>query len=184
MVLSRIGNQCALQRDHKRAEVIQREALQLYQEIGDKAGTTVLLFSMAIRADKPQKRAYLEQALELQRELGAKKRIYEILTMLDSICDPLDLDRRESYNLEALDLARQFGSPIWQASCLNRLAEIATSRGNLSQANALKAESKSIYEEPESDPALEEAFGAALESGDVHKMQEALKNLTQKKGSS
>ena len=133
---------------------------------------------MAIRADKPQKRAYLEQALELQRQAGAKRRIYEILTMLDGICDPLDLDRREAYNLEALDLARQFGSPIWQADCLNNLAGIATSRGNLSQATALKAESKSIYEEPESDPALDEAFCASLESGDLHKIQEALKNFT------
>jgi hypothetical protein len=49
---------------------------------------------------------------------------------------------------QALDLARQFGSEVWQASCLNRLADIATARGDVLRAIALRAESKSIYTDP------------------------------------
>jgi tetratricopeptide (TPR) repeat protein len=176
--LYRLGNTTSLSGERNSARMLYERALGLYEEIEDKAGMATVLDSMATRADRATKRSYLERALELQRELGAKKRMAEILIKLDMFCDPQDLGRREAYNLEALALCRKFGSPIWEAGCLNRLAEIARLRGDTSRAEALEAESRSIYEEPEIDPALMEAFEKALESGDVQKITGAWKEVS------
>jgi len=85
MVLASMGH-----RDRERGDALQREALDLYRKLGDRAGIARLLFTLAIWADAADKRTYLEEALELKRQLGAKKRIYEILTLLEHCCDPLD----------------------------------------------------------------------------------------------
>lgn len=98
--------------------------------------------------------------------------------MLDMFCDPQKPALREAYNQEALALCRQFGSPIWEAGCLDRLAEIARSRGEEAKAEELERESKNLYDEPEPDPALMEAFGAALESGDIQQMTDAVKRMS------
>jgi tetratricopeptide (TPR) repeat protein len=175
--LSRLGSTLSLQGDHEHARALNEQALELYQESGDKSGMAGVLFALSIRARGEEKRNYLERALELQRELGAKKRMAEILMLLEAECDIEELDRREAYNQEVLELCRQFGSPIWEASSLKRLAEIARLRGDSARADALEAESKSVYDEPELDPALEEALQEVFGSGDTEKATEVLKQM-------
>lgn len=104
------------------SRTLNEHALSLYEELGDQSGMAAVLFSLAIGADRAQKRAYLERALELRRAQGDKRRIYELLTLLQTSCDPEDLDRREAYTLEALELAREFGDALWQEGRLNTLA--------------------------------------------------------------
>ena len=173
--LSRLGNTTALLQDHEHARQLNERALELYREVGDKSGIAGMLFSLSIRAQGQEQEALLLEALELNRQLGAKKRMAEILMRLESLCDPQDLDRREAYNQEALELCRAFGSPIWEADRLNRLAEIARCRGNIARAEALERESKTVYEEPEVDPAVEAALKAAFAGGDADKALEAIK---------
>ena len=176
--LSRLANMAGLRSDREEAKRLNEQALGLYEEVGDRAGTAGVLYSLALRAEGAQKQLYLARALEMQRALGAKKRMAEILMMLDMFCDPQKPALREAYNQEALALCRQFGSPIWEAGCLNRLAEIARSRGEEARAEELERESKTLYDEPEPDPALMEAFGAVLESGDIQQMTDAVKRMS------
>jgi hypothetical protein len=186
-VLSVLGAQAAVTGDQKGraaaaggptpAKTLQEQALALYREIGDKAGVAHSLFSLSIRAEKPQKQAYLEEALALQRELGNKKRIVEILQMLDMYSEPTDYARREAWNREALALCREMGSPIWEAGCLRRLAEIARSQGDEAKASALEAEGKAVYPAPEHDPEGMKALEAAFEKGDQDAAKEVLKQM-------
>jgi hypothetical protein len=173
--LSRSANGLALQGDRERGRTLEEKALALYREIDDKAGVAEVLFSLSIWADRPQARAYLEEGLALQRELGAKKQVVEILMRLDGFCEPEELALREAYNLEALELCRQIGSPIWEASRLKSLAEIARLRGDKVRAEELEAESRRVYQEPEVDLEADEAFKEALGSGNMDKMMEAFK---------
>jgi tetratricopeptide (TPR) repeat protein len=175
--LSRQGNAVSLSGEHERGKALYEQALALYEETGDAAGIASVLFSLAIRADGAEKRAHLERALALQRGLGAEKRMAEILMILERECDQSDLDQREAYNREAPALCRSFGSAVWEAGCLDRLAEIAHKRGDLAAAEALSAESRSVYEPPEVDPSVQEALEAAFESGDREQVTEALKRL-------
>ncbi len=179
LVLSDLGKFAALhQRDYERAMVLSQQALDIYQEIEDKANMARVLFSLAIYADGAEKQAYLEQALELQRALGAKKHMVEILMMLESHCDPADLDRREAYNLEALELCRQFGSTIWASGRLDRLAKIAQLRGDTARAEALEAESNFLYQRPPMDPAFEKA----LKSGSAEKAMKVFRRILKRGG--
>lgn len=175
--LMRLANTMSLQRDYKRARLLNERAIRIYRRIGDKAGEASVLFSMSIRAPKPTRRRHLERALELQRALGNKRRMAEILSRLDAACQPGDLDKREAYNREGLELCRQFGSPIWEAGHLDNLAEIARLRGDVDAAAALEEESRSVYQPPPVDPAAEKAFEEALTSGDVEQITEAMKKL-------
>jgi len=142
--LARLALTLAKGKDEDRSRRLNEQALQLYEEIGDKRGIASTLFSISSDLRGAVKRAMLERALELQRELGAKMRMAEILMVLEWDCDRQDLDRREALNLEVVALCREFGSPIWEADALMNLAEVARARGDEAQAEELERESRSL----------------------------------------
>lgn len=93
---------------------------------------------------------------------------------LQGYLKPNELIQRKAYILEALECCRAVQSPIWEASCLRNLAEIARLQGDVTRAEALEAEADRVDPEPERDPAVEAALEQAFNSKDVSKMMEAL----------
>ncbi len=174
-LLDSLSNTMALQRNGKRARSLNEQALRIYRKIGDSSGEAGVLVSMAIRARKPRKCALLERALDLQRQVGGKKQIEHILTLLDWTCGPDELELRETYLRERLGLCMHGGSAILVAACLDGLAEIASQRSDEAGAASLKAKSLRIYLPPLEDPIAAEAFGDALTSCDMDGAVDALK---------
>lgn len=174
--LLRLGGQAALSGSRKEARRLQEEALRLYREAGAKESIASTLFSLSIQASPKKKLAYLKEALALQRELGNKRRVAEILLRLTWGDVPeTSAEEQEVLCTEALAVCREIQTPNWTARCLDRLAKLARARGDDARAEALEAESRSIYQPRKLDPAAEQALTQAIGSGDVQAVAAAMK---------
>jgi hypothetical protein len=89
----------------------------------------------------------------------------------------LDIETNIAYLTESREICHEIGVPIWEASSLRSLAEIAEKRGDLERAQMLRAEADEIYPEPPRDPELMEAFEQALKERDPDAARDAVKRL-------
>jgi len=175
--LSHLGNAASAAQDKPRACELLARAVGLYRAMGDKPGLAPALTVQALATDGEEfRKACLEEALTLHRELGNTGAVGRTLTMLAGLVYPDDADpRNEPYLVEALAIERERGNAMAEAQCLKRLAQIARARGNREQADALDAQSAATYTIPEPDPELI----AALESGNSDTARERMLALFQ-----
>jgi hypothetical protein len=135
--------------DRPKAAESRAQALALFREAGDREGEAATLFGEAIAlafTDIERARASAEASLRIRRELGQKKKIAELLMYLESLIRETALDAERVELLEeARAVCGDIGVDIWEASCLDLLAEIAEKRGERSRAEALRAESLRVY---------------------------------------
>lgn len=145
--LFQLGNRAFMTGDHELAAELKSEALQIARQSGDKAQIAAGLFSRGIgfEGSNRDRRAPFEEAQAIYRELAMKGDLVRALQVCEQLaCDDDDWDRRESYLTEALDVSRQLGSEHLLATSLERLAEIARSRGDEARAESLEAECREL----------------------------------------
>ncbi|MFN3652246.1 MAG: tetratricopeptide repeat protein [Armatimonadota bacterium] len=160
--LARLANVLTLTGPKQRAREMKEQALALYRELDDPRGVALVLETLAIgEQDLLKCRVLLEKPATLYEQAGDLKnagRAYREAAMLGCADDELDL--QESYLLRARPLCAAAGVAIWEAGCLKNLAEIERKRGRLEQAEALEAEARAIYDEPELHPEVQAAMDA------------------------
>jgi tetratricopeptide (TPR) repeat protein len=162
--LERMGATIALTSKPK-ALGYKEKALAIYQEIGDKAGEAQAHFSLAVQFmvdDLARMRKHGQTALALYRELGREERVAEMLMFFTS--DEMPLEEQEANWTETREICRRLRIDIWEASALDRLAEIAEERGDSERAVALRSESAAIRP-PELEPDLSELEEAMKKGG-------------------
>jgi tetratricopeptide (TPR) repeat protein len=177
-----LGALAALAADQRDIEAINdatREALAIYQEMGDKAGQGTVLMGMGwAQPDPASARPFFEQSLALRREIDDVPGIAESLSGLG----------RAAWNLgeaatarrlmeEALSLQRGLGNQREIASALEALAEWALERGDYAAARPLQDEVAAIYgrlgDKRRQADFLQTLANLAVAQGDVERAQAA-----------
>jgi predicted ATPase/DNA-binding XRE family transcriptional regulator len=109
-----------------------------------------------IQADYVQAQEWLEESLELRRELGDKKGAAEVLINLGTVAfDRGDYPRTAALETESLSLMREVGDTWGIAIALNNLGLTLRVRGELAEAASLFEESLELFR------ALEDRAGIA-----------------------
>ena len=125
--------------DMKRARDLWEESLRQRRQIGDLVGVTQVLNGLSAVAldegDTVSGRAYLLEALEVARELGAEESIGGTLINLVALSlehdgEAIDLNWVVSSLRESLELARKLNHPLFVSACLEEFAAAELLRGN------------------------------------------------------
>jgi predicted ATPase/two-component SAPR family response regulator len=147
--LAGVGVGALMQGDMERSRALLEESLQLYRELGDKVGIGSVLAHLAMvflrNGDCAQAARYFEEALSLSRETGHRHSGYLSLRNLALMTRGNHLRAAELY-AEALGLAVELGDKADIAYCLEGLAGVATSRGDLERATSLFGASEALLE--------------------------------------
>jgi predicted ATPase/DNA-binding XRE family transcriptional regulator len=110
-----------------------------------------------IQADYEQAQAWLDESLVLQRELGDKKGMADVLLNLGTVAlDRGDHPRSAALFDESLSLRRELGDSWSIALALNNLGVTVRARGDLADAASLGEESLELFR------ALEDRAGIAM----------------------
>jgi predicted ATPase/DNA-binding CsgD family transcriptional regulator len=140
------------QHDTDQAEVLCRESLALYRELGDKQGIAASLSLLGWVAQRRFHRevAYALQAegLTLSKELGDKRGIAEALRGLSSLAFSQGAyERAYALKEESLALFRELGDTWNIAYLLAQVANVASYQGNYAKAYPLAEESVALFRE-------------------------------------
>jgi tetratricopeptide (TPR) repeat protein len=132
-----------------RAVPLFEEALALWRELGDKAGSARALNGLAFAATENGEYAVagarLEESVSLQRDLGGAPGVAETLLRLgECALQQGDTTRATQFFDEHLAQARALGDTITIASALLSRGEVAMRRGEFAEAEALMAESLAL----------------------------------------
>jgi tetratricopeptide (TPR) repeat protein len=119
-----------------------REALALFQELGDPWQTSDLLRFAGQAAqysgDYGEARELMEQALVIRRRLGAAGSVYESLNFLSDLAlTQGELERSESLIREALAIVQEIGDPVGAHHALTQMARNRLWLGEFRSAEAL-----------------------------------------------
>jgi len=137
------------QGDYERAEILSRESMSLYRDLGDAAGIALTLNTLGIvarnRGDYRKARALLEESLELSRQSNHKWALAEALNTL-GVTVRRQGDRTAATTMfeESLSLWRRLGDRWGLAVSLGHLGVVARQRGNYERARALHEESLAL----------------------------------------
>jgi tetratricopeptide (TPR) repeat protein len=137
------------------ARAYRAEALDLSRQAGDRSGHAGTLFAEAVSHmanDLPEARRCAQEALAIYRELGARKRVAQCLMFMPML--GTDEEQTKLYLLEAREVCREIGIPLWEASCLRKLAHLAEECGDGVRAAALRSEAEHVSPEQPPDPRL------------------------------
>ncbi|MGZ3642914.1 MAG: tetratricopeptide repeat protein [Ktedonobacteraceae bacterium] len=150
--LNAAGDLALNQYDNERAEVLCRESLMLYRELGDKSGIGTSLGMLGRVARRRGNYAAaltaLEEGLGLFREVGDKGNIADLLTFLAAVVS-LQSDYARAYALaeESLALFRELGNKGSIALALLNLASVASYQGEYARTYSLAEESLALFRE-------------------------------------
>lgn len=145
--LFQLGNRSLLTGDAELGAELKSEGLEIARQSGDKAQIAHGLFSRGIgfEGSNRDRRALFEEAQAIFRELGRKGDLARSLQVCAELaCDDDELERRESYLTEALEVSRQLDCDYLSAISLTGLAKIARARGDEARAESLEAEGKRL----------------------------------------
>jgi hypothetical protein len=124
------------------------EALSLFRELDDRVAAAAALVALSTHLEDTDREKRVELILEgrkLYGEAGCGREAVMALQMLaHRVYAPSDYDRRKSSLLESLEICRKCGYANFEAASLKLLSEIAGSEGDITRANALLAESRSV----------------------------------------
>ena len=163
------------QYDHTQAEVLARESLALYRELGDKRGIATSLSLLGWVAQRQFKReqasALHEEGLALSRELGDKRGIAEALYDLSYLAfSQGDYDRSYALKEESLALYRELGDEWSIAFLLLQVVSVASYQGDYDKACPLAEEGLALYRELGDKEGIADALfalgGVILNQGD------------------
>jgi non-specific serine/threonine protein kinase len=145
--LAAAGSLAEQQNDFARAAALNREALALWERLGDqrRIATTLATLGNAIQGlgDLDGAAGMHQRALELCRELGDRWGVARGLNNLGSVAYlQAAYDEAERHWSHALAVLREIGDARGQAQALNNLGAIAVQRGDLEQ--ALERHEKSL----------------------------------------
>ena len=146
------GQIATLQDDFGQTEVLCREGLALYRELGDHRGSATALSSLGyaamMRSNYPEARALLEEALALFREVGDTGGCVSALNILASVLFYQgEYARAHALLDESRVLSRAAGDVQHHALSLALLGLVLLFRGDLAQAYARLEESLSVSRE-------------------------------------
>jgi predicted ATPase/DNA-binding XRE family transcriptional regulator len=140
--LERLDGNYALARLHYEA------SLALFQEIGAKRGIVISLHELAaITPDNEQDRAFLEQSLEIARELGSRRPIGIALFGLGILAlRERDYTKARALFEQALNVLREIDNKPNLVVALDALAQVMVDQGEYESARAVCEESLMIGE--------------------------------------
>jgi tetratricopeptide (TPR) repeat protein len=138
-VLNKAGAMAWPQGDYDRARWLNEQALTLQQQLGDRAGASLSLQSLAVidlmTSDFVAARDLLERSLAIERELGRSRFVAHVLNNLAIAAKELgELDRAEALFGEALELKRAEGDLYGTTFQLHGLGTIAAERREYARA--------------------------------------------------
>ncbi|HKQ54218.1 MAG TPA: protein kinase [Pyrinomonadaceae bacterium] len=149
------GRAGALERDHGNYDAalpLFRQALALYQEVGDQWGVAATLNGLGDMAHQQcnyeEATARYEEALALFKEIENHLAVAYVLNNLGNVAkDRADYLRAWQLHDEALALFRDLGDKRALSTSLYNLAEVAQYRGDYERAFALQTESLALKRE-------------------------------------
>lgn len=131
-----------------------REALAIYEEIGDQPSTVVVLLQISLieiqLGNMAEAKALAIKALAISEELGDGRRIASSSMMLGIAYVGLENpDEAEAFLKRAVELYEETGgdNKAGIAICLDLLGAIEASRGNFDKAEAFYLRALNLYEE-------------------------------------
>jgi predicted ATPase/DNA-binding XRE family transcriptional regulator len=147
------GRFAAIQGEHANGQNLIRQSLDLYRELGDRTGISLVLRRMGTEylvhrtGDPREARQALEEALTIARETGDPEQISEALGHVANFITELG-NYRDALPLfeESLALARQIGDKGLVGSVLLSLGDIARFEGELDRASAIFEECVVLFE--------------------------------------
>jgi predicted ATPase len=150
--LDAAGALARLQSDHAAGRVLGEQALALFREVGDRAGTASALRNLAALAieqgDLPAARAFGEESLAIYQDLGDPSGTMMMLHDLGQIAhQDGDVATAVDFYEQALALTRQRGHKRGIAVSLNNLGLIYQEHGQWSPASTLFEEAQTLMEE-------------------------------------
>jgi len=114
--------------DFDKALMCFSKAAQIYQQLSDLKGIADVMHARGAvhydRGDIQDAQAAYERALELRREAGDKRGIAKTLSNLAAVWISRRLDRSVKLWEEALEMSREIGDLVLQASIANNLGEV------------------------------------------------------------
>ncbi len=138
-VLNKAGAMAWRHGDYDRARTLNGQALDLQQQLGDQAGISLSLQSLAIidlmTSNFAAARDLLERSLAIERELGQPRLVAHVLNNLAIVAkESGELDRAEALFGEALELKRAEGDLYGTTFQLHGLGTLAAERQAYAQA--------------------------------------------------
>ncbi|HSD85746.1 MAG TPA: tetratricopeptide repeat protein [Anaerolineae bacterium] len=138
-VLNKAGAMAWRHGDYDRARTLNDQALNLQQQLGDRAGVSLSLQSLAIidlmTSNFVAARDLLERSLAIERELGQPRLVAHVLNNLAIVAKELgEPDRAEALFGEALELKRAEGDLYGTTFQLHGLGTLAAERQAYAQA--------------------------------------------------
>jgi predicted ATPase len=154
------------QGDYEASFPLDREALDIFCELGDKQGIAAELNSLGVTrrhcGDYVAARSWFEQSLRACRELGDRTETAAALSNLASVVSAQgDHSRACSLLEEALSIFRELGDGIGVAWSVNHLGDVARDQGDLAEARRLYQEGADTFRR------LGERWGMARSSTDL-----------------
>jgi predicted ATPase/class 3 adenylate cyclase/Tfp pilus assembly protein PilF len=140
------------QRDYKRARACFERGLELFRQLGDKAGMGTVFNSLGAiaqdQANYAQAQSFFEASLALRREIGEQWGIASSLNNLGLVAlQQGDYERAHAFFEENLNLRRALGDKRGLALALTNLGVVALYRGDYAQAAALCTEGLAFFRE-------------------------------------
>jgi predicted ATPase/class 3 adenylate cyclase len=144
------GRLAIIQGDYARARGHYEEALQLFDNLGDKRGRANALIDLgnvaAMEEDHALRRSLQEEGLALFREVGDKQGIAAALYQLANLAsDEGDLDGGRALLAESLSMLRQLKDDRGVAMSLFSLGNIELDQNNQAQAQARYEEALPVF---------------------------------------
>jgi tetratricopeptide (TPR) repeat protein len=137
--LRHLGVATARQADYQAAETFSQQALELFQELGDRVGESAALRSLGgsnyLRGNYARAREFYLQAIQRFHETGDRLGESAVLNNLGIVADETgDYDGARDYIEQALAIKRQIGEKQGEASCLVNLGFFAAAQGDYAAA--------------------------------------------------
>jgi predicted ATPase len=138
------------QGDFANARVLHREALDIYQKLGDRKGAVGQLVALGaqeyLSAHSAEARPYFEEALAICRELGDSVAVASSLADLANCLSALgEAGPAQESLTEALAIFTEVGNARGVACSLNQLGDVARDRGDLAEARRLYEKGAELF---------------------------------------
>lgn len=151
-VFNSAGTMANIQGDYTEAKTLYNGALQIWQQLGDKAGLAQALNNLGNvgkeQGDFDQAQSYYEQSLQLYRELNNKNGIALVANNLGSIAvENGEYEQATTLYEESLALKREIGNRGSIALSLTNLGFTELLKGDFAQARILYQEALEIHEQ-------------------------------------